>query len=80
MNLFARFAELKKQVGGNYEKRGFEHTMGADTYEKARITGPSPVIRRVLSEVNFALQLSKRLDAHWRCPWPCSPRATSTTA
>ena len=30
MNLFERFATLKKQVGGNWEKEKFEHTMGME--------------------------------------------------
>ena len=62
MNLFARFTNLKKQVGGNREKRGFEHSFGRTVAENNRITEPSPAIRRILSEVNFALQLSKRHD------------------
>ncbi|MDD6883818.1 MAG: glycoside hydrolase family 38 C-terminal domain-containing protein [Eubacteriales bacterium] len=65
MNLSARFVELKKQVGGNREKRCFEHTMGLDVAEKNGITGPSASIRRILSEVNFALQLSKRQEGRF---------------
>jgi len=62
MNLFERFVNLKKQVGGNREKRNFEFTFGVSVAELNRITEPSPAIRRILSEVQFALQLSKRHD------------------
>ena len=62
MNLFARFVNLKTQVGGNREKRAFEHTFGRSVAEQNRITEPSPAIRRILSEVNFALQLSSRRE------------------
>ena len=65
MNLFERFAALKKQVGGNREKEKFEFTMGMDAWDKNQITPPSPMIRRILSEVHFALQLSKRLDGRF---------------
>ena len=65
MNLFARFAELKKKVGGNREKRRFEFTMGHSVAEVNRITEPSPSIRRILSETLFALNLSKRLDGRY---------------
>ena len=60
MNLSTRFLNLKKQVGGNREKRNFEFTFGMSVAEQNRITEPSPAIRRILAELNFALQLSKR--------------------
>lgn len=58
MNLFARFEQLKKQVAGNREKLSFEHTYEPDVQERNRITLLRPAARRILSEVNFALQLS----------------------
>ena len=60
MNLFARYSALKTKVGGNREKRGFEMTMGQTAHEANRISDVSPAIRRILSEINFALQLSKK--------------------
>ena len=60
MNLFARFSALKQKVGGNREKWNFEFTMGAEVYGKNNITPPNPTINRILAEMNFALQLSKR--------------------
>lgn len=65
MNLFARYAALKKKVGGNREKRRFEFTMGRSVAEANRITEPSPSIRRILSETLFALELSKRHDGRF---------------
>ena len=62
MNLFARFVNLKTQVGGNREKRAFEHTFGRSVAEQNRITEPSPAIRRILSEINFSLQLSQHRE------------------
>ena len=62
MNLFARYSALKKKVGGNHEKGAFAHTMGRTIHEANRITEPSPAIHRILSELNFALQLSKHND------------------
>ena len=60
MNLFARFSALKQRVGGNREKRGFEFTMGPDAAERIGVTKPSAAIERILSEIHFGLQLSKR--------------------
>jgi len=60
MNLFARFAALKQKVGGNREKWAFEFTMGPEVHQRKNITPPNPGINRILAELNFALQLSKR--------------------
>ncbi|MBR6767720.1 MAG: alpha-mannosidase [Clostridia bacterium] len=62
MNLFARFVALKEKVGGNREKRTFEFTMGRSVAEKNHITEPSRSIVRILSEIQFALQLNKARD------------------
>lgn len=65
MNLFARFAELKKKVGGNREKWQFEFTMGHEVYELNNITPAKPTINRILAQINFALQMSKRFDGRF---------------
>lgn len=65
MNLFTRYSNLKKQVGGNREKREFEYTFGRSVAEANRITEPSAAINRILAELNFALQLSKRYDGRF---------------
>ena len=65
MNLFARFEQLKKQVAGNREKLHFEHTYEPDVAERNHITSLRPAARRILSEVNFALQLSAANDGRY---------------
>ena len=65
MNLFQRYAELKQKVGGNREKREFEFTFGATVQEKNGITPPSAPIRRILSELDFALKLSRSRSGRW---------------
>ena len=59
MTLASRFAALKQRVGGNREKFGFEDTFGMPREEQQHITMPSPAQRRILAELEFALQLSK---------------------
>ena len=77
MNLFARYAALKKKVGGNREKRRFEFTMGRSVAEANRITEPSPSIRRILSETLFALELSTTAASTAKSPqrWTFSSAA-----
>ena len=36
--LVTRYEQLKRQVAGNHEKQGFEHTMGPSPAERAHIT------------------------------------------
>ena len=57
--LFDRYEALKRQVGGNREKQGFEWTFGATPEEKAHVTPPSRLTVRVLSEIDFAIKLSR---------------------
>ena len=59
MTLASTFAALKQRVGGNREKTGYEETFGMPREEQQHITMPSPLQRRILSELEFALQLSK---------------------
>lgn len=65
MNLFARFAQLKKLVGGNREKPHFEFTFGASVEELNGVTRPNADIMRVLSELNFALQMNDAQQNIW---------------
>ena len=58
-NLSSRFAALKKAVGGNREKTGFEFTFGMPREMQAHITPPNKTVTRILSELEFALKLSK---------------------
>lgn len=57
-NFPARLEALKRQVGGNREKMDFEWTFGATREERMHVTPPGRPIIRILSEVNFAIQLS----------------------
>ena len=68
MNLAARYEKLKKQVGGNREKLTFEHTMGATPAEQAHITPMNRDNLRILSELHFALGLSKRDEGKYDAP------------
>ena len=57
-NFPARLEALKRQVGGNREKMDFECTFGATREERMHVTPPGRPIIRILSELNFAIQLS----------------------
>ena len=57
MNLYSRYEALKKRVGGNREKAGFEFGLGATPEERMRVTSPSAWNERILSEVHFALTM-----------------------
>lgn len=57
-----RFRALKTQVGGNRERYFYEDTFGPTQEEQASITKPNKTVTRILSELNFAMQLSARRD------------------
>ena len=57
--LFARYEALKRKVGGNREKLDYEHTFGATVEEQNHITSPNRTIVRTLSQLDFAIKLSK---------------------
>ncbi len=60
-----RFTQLKKQVGGNREKHFYEETHGPLVTDLYGITGPNAIITRILSEINFAMQLSASQNGRW---------------
>ena len=60
-----RFIEIKTRIGGNREKRGFEYTFGMPTEIKSGITMPASHIRRIISEIDFAIKLNDEL--HQMC-------------
>lgn len=64
-NLYTRYAALKKQVAGNHEKSEFEWTFGPTVQEKAKIQGMSKPNRRILAQLLYALELSKRHDGKY---------------
>ena len=57
MNNDARFSGLKQRIGGNREIVGFEHTFGMPKETQWHITPPGDSIRRIMSELEFALKL-----------------------
>ncbi len=57
MNNDARFSQLKQRIGGNREPVGFEYTFGMPKETQWHITPPSDSIRRIISELEFALRL-----------------------
>lgn len=59
MTLTEQYARLKTRVGGNREKFGYEETFGQPREEMMRITPPSSMIRRILAEIEFSINLSR---------------------
>ena len=57
-SLSARYADVKKKVGGNREKFFYEDTFGMPKEEVQHITMPNKWNRRILSETEFAIRLS----------------------
>ena len=65
MNLSAKYASLKKRVGGNREQKRFEDTFGQPLEEQLGITPYSKCNKRILSQVEFAIRLSKELNGKY---------------
>ena len=59
MNNHARFSALKQRIGGNREPMGYEHTFGMLRETGWHITPPNADIRRIVSELEFALRLDE---------------------
>ena len=57
--VYNKFVKLKRSVSGNREKMGFEFSFGMPKEEEAYITPVNKWNRRILSEIQFALSLSK---------------------
>ncbi|MBR3742056.1 MAG: hypothetical protein IKN04_16645, partial [Clostridia bacterium] len=58
--LAQRFEQLKTRVGGNREKSNFEFTFGTPAEEHMGVTPPSRAAVRILSEIHFALEMSRQ--------------------
>lgn len=56
--LATKFTKLKTSIGGNREKFKFEDTFGMPKEEQAHVTRPSKANTRILSELEFAMNLS----------------------
>ncbi len=63
--LAAKFTRLKRQVGGNREKYGYEETFGQPKEEFFGVTMPNSWNRRILSELEFSIRLSKELSGQF---------------
>ena len=57
-NLAAKFTHLKRSLGGNREKTGFEFTFGMPKEEQEYITPLNPAAIRILGQLEFAIRLS----------------------
>ncbi len=66
--LVQRFERLKTRVGGNREKRNFEYTFGTPAEEHMGVTPPGRAVVRILSQLHFALEMSRQ--AQGRCDGP----------
>ncbi|MGM9680966.1 MAG: glycoside hydrolase family 38 C-terminal domain-containing protein [Eubacteriales bacterium] len=62
MTLFAKYAALKKRVGGNREIMGYEETFGQPREEAMHITPPTDFQEKILAELEFAIRLSAEKD------------------
>ena len=58
MNFWPDFIKLKTAVGGNREQQGYEETFGQPMEEQHHITMPARHIRRLLSQLEFAIRLT----------------------
>ncbi len=65
MTLSARYAALKKKVGGNREIKHYEDTFGQPIEEQMSITPPNQMNKRILSQIEFAISLSKELEGKY---------------
>ena len=59
MNNDARFNILKQRIGGERRKTGFEYTFGMKPEEQLKITPSGKYARRIMGELEFALQLDR---------------------
>jgi len=60
-NLYSRYAELKTKVAGNIERKDYNFTDGAYDSKKVLETPMTSINRRILTELNFAIELSTHL-------------------
>ena len=58
--LARRFERLKTRVGGNREKQVFEFTFGTPAEEHMGVTPPGRPVVRILSEIHFALEMTRQ--------------------
>ena len=59
MNFWPEFIKLKTAVGGNREHYRYEESFGQPMEEQQHITLPAPHLRRMLSQMEFAIRLNE---------------------
>ena len=59
MNFWPEFIRLKTAVGGNREPQHYEESFGQPLEEQQHITPPNRDIRRILSQMEFAIRLNE---------------------
>jgi len=57
-SLAERLINLQNNIGGFYQKTGFEHTFGPTRQTTSHITPPNPEIYRIMGQLEFAVKLS----------------------
>ncbi len=65
MNISSKFEALKKSIGGNREQKRYEETFGQPIEEQMNITPMGKMNRRLISELEFAILLSRELDGKY---------------
>ena len=65
MNFWPDFIKLKTSVGGNREQHGYEETFGQPREEQQHITVPAKHIRRILSQLEFAIRLTAEREGEF---------------
>ena len=68
MNVWPEFIKLKTAVGGNREHYRYEESFGQPMEEQQHITVPAPHIRRMLSQMEFAIRLNEAEDCAFDAP------------
>lgn len=68
MNFWPDFIKLKTAVGGNREQQCYEETFGQPMEEQHHITVPNKHIRRLLSQLEFAIRLNAERSGEFDGP------------
>ena len=58
MNFWPDFIKLKTSVGGNREQFHYEETFDMPVEEQHHITMPNKYIKRIISELEFAIRMN----------------------
>lgn len=64
-NFAQRFIDVKTRIAGNREKSSFEWSFGMPSEEIFRLTMPPTYIRRILSEIDYAIKLNEEVKGRF---------------